>query len=189
SHRRRQIFRADSDAMRFQRTVAIFGRADDKYPRVRLELGAVAGLQRNDLGAGRDLDNLRAAFVVDGDGIAFDLVDLVVGDTAGASAHRSVGHAAFRFEIPGARAFAGATHRFRKDVNLDRLQRAVGPRRRRSADVASRLDVGKARFGDRDDGRIVGQADGGRAAIGLFDVDGIAANVGDRAPQVDWRGS
>ena len=56
--------------------------------------------------------------------------------------HRSIGHATLWSKIPRAVTFAGPTHRLGENMDFDGLQLAIRSWSCRSANKASRLDIG-----------------------------------------------
>src|SRR5579871_979257 len=172
-HRRLQSILAVGDARRRPGSVgALLGRADEDLD-ARLEVSLVADHVGDDLGLRRHHDLLLAVLVLGVQHRAIDagnrLLDIGVG-------HLGVGP-----EIPIVVPLAGPAHRFREDVNLDRLLAAIGLGHAGGADELARLDVGHGRLHDRhievriDDGEL----DLGAVAI-LHDID-RAVDLLDRA--------
>jgi aryl carrier-like protein len=96
----------------------------------------------------------------------------------------------------GLMALAGAAHRFRKDEDLDRHQRAIGLRPRADADEAALLDVRRRRLDDAADRVTRGERNLGLGPLHRLDRQGttvdffdLAANAGLRSLRISetWK--
>src|SRR5260370_42310471 len=152
-HRRRDSVFADGNPISFQRAARSSGCRRDKNFRIWLQFAAVTRDECNHLGVRRYRNDLGAAIEIDGHIISFDTVDLIALNLVGLLGHRSVGHAALWSrrsighatlwsKIPRAVSFAGSTHRLGENMDFDSLQFAVRSWSCRSANKASRLDIG-----------------------------------------------
>ena len=81
--------------------------------------------------------------------------------------------------------FAGAAHRFREDVHLDRLLTSVRLRHAGRADEQAGLDVGKRRLDDRDHDAVVHERDFQLGAVARFDDIDRSLHAIDRAAHAD----
>src|ERR1700712_5659296 len=104
SHRRRDAVAADVDAVRFQRAVILFHRAEDDDLGAGLQFGLLAGDEGDDRGARRHHHFLLAVLVFHQDVLAVGAVDRL-GDGG-------VGHGAVGLQIPGPETFGRAALAF-----------------------------------------------------------------------------
>src|SRR5207249_11868442 len=98
-----------------------------------------------------------------------------------------VGHAAVGAKIIGPRAFAGAAHRFRKHVHLDRVLDAVRPGHGGGADEGTNLDIGQRDLADADHAYVIGHMQLDVVAAARLHGEYVAIDGLDCAANPRWR--